>query len=98
MWRHSRRKNCTYSTSISANWHGYRERSRTRRNRILLRRPSSVTAVKRGPTGNRHVPQRFRNRQDAGRQLAASLDAYRNRPDVVVLGLPRGGVPVAYEV
>jgi len=44
------------------------------------------------------VPQRFRNRQDAGRQLAASLDAYRNRPDVVVLGLPRGGVPVAYEV
>lgn len=42
--------------------------------------------------------QRFRNREDAGRQLAARLDAYQNRPDVVVLGLPRGGVPVAYEV
>ena len=42
--------------------------------------------------------QRFRNRADAGRQLAARLDAYQNRPDVVVLGLPRGGVPVAYEV
>jgi putative phosphoribosyl transferase len=44
------------------------------------------------------VLQRFRNREDAGRQLAARLDAYQNRPDVVVLGLPRGGVPVAYEV
>jgi putative phosphoribosyl transferase len=44
------------------------------------------------------VLQRFRNREDAGRQLAARLDAYKNRPDVVVLGLPRGGVPVAYEV
>ena len=42
--------------------------------------------------------QRFRNREDAGRQLAARLDSYKNRPDVVVLGLPRGGVPVAYEV
>jgi putative phosphoribosyl transferase len=45
-----------------------------------------------------HVLQRFLNREDAGRQLAARLDAYKNRPDVVVLGLPRGGVPVAYEV
>ena len=44
------------------------------------------------------LQQRFRNREDAGRQLAARLDAYQNRPDVVVLGLPRGGVPVAYEV
>jgi putative phosphoribosyl transferase len=40
----------------------------------------------------------FRNRTDAGRQLAAELRAYANRPDVVVLGLPRGGVPVAFEV
>jgi predicted phosphoribosyltransferase len=41
---------------------------------------------------------RFRNRNDAGRQLAERLTAYANRHDVVVLGLPRGGVPVAAEV
>ena len=40
----------------------------------------------------------FTDRVDAGRQLAAHLDDYRNRDDVLVLGLPRGGVPVAYEV
>ena len=43
-------------------------------------------------------PQRFRNRTDAGRQLAETLAAYVNRPDVLVLALPRGGVPVAFEV
>lgn len=40
----------------------------------------------------------FRDRRQAGRLLAAELTAYANRPDVVVLALPRGGVPVAYEV
>lgn len=40
----------------------------------------------------------FENRSDAGRQLAQELMAYENRDDVVVLALPRGGVPVAYEV
>src|SRR5260221_4253296 len=40
----------------------------------------------------------FRGRTAAGRLLAAKLAAYANRPDVVVLALPRGGVPVAYEV
>ncbi len=40
----------------------------------------------------------FRNRSEAGRLLAELLDRYRGRPDVVVLGLPRGGVPVAAEV
>jgi erythromycin esterase-like protein/predicted phosphoribosyltransferase len=40
----------------------------------------------------------FVDRRDAGRSLAALLEHYRGRPDRVVLGLPRGGVPVAYEV
>lgn len=40
----------------------------------------------------------FRDRSDAGRQLASRLNAYQDRHDVVVLALPRGGVPVGYEV
>jgi len=40
----------------------------------------------------------FRDRSDAGRQLASKLMRYANRDDVVVLALPRGGVPVGYEV
>ena len=40
----------------------------------------------------------FRDRTDAGRQLAARLTRYADRTDVLVLALPRGGVPVAYEV
>jgi putative phosphoribosyl transferase len=42
--------------------------------------------------------RRFQDRTDAGRRLAVELAEYANRPDVLVLGLPRGGVPVAYEV
>jgi putative phosphoribosyl transferase len=40
----------------------------------------------------------FKNRRFAGQVLAQELAAYVNRSDVVVLGLPRGGVPVAFEV
>jgi putative phosphoribosyl transferase len=40
----------------------------------------------------------FRDRREAGRILASRLSEYADRPDVIVLGLPRGGVPVAYEV
>jgi len=38
----------------------------------------------------------FQDRRHAGRVLAGLLEHYRDNPDVVVLGLPRGGVPVAY--
>ena len=47
----------------------------------------------------RQQPRRvFRDRREAGQVLAALLDAYRGKPDVIVLGLARGGVPVAWEV
>jgi erythromycin esterase-like protein/predicted phosphoribosyltransferase len=41
---------------------------------------------------------KFHNRVDAGRQLARALASYTGRADLIVLALPRGGVPVAYEV
>jgi predicted phosphoribosyltransferase len=40
----------------------------------------------------------FRNRSEAGRLLAHLLEHYRERPNTLVLALPRGGVPVGYEV
>jgi putative phosphoribosyl transferase len=40
----------------------------------------------------------FQDRTDAGRQLAEELLSYAGRDDVIVLALPRGGVPVAFEV
>ncbi len=43
-------------------------------------------------------PERFASRVEAGRELAGLLSDYAGRDDVVVLGLPRGGVPVAAEV
>ncbi len=44
------------------------------------------------------MEQTFANRTEAGRLLAEKLGKYAEREDVIVLGLPRGGVPVAYEV
>jgi predicted phosphoribosyltransferase len=43
-------------------------------------------------------PRYFSDRSEAGRLLAGKLRTYNNRADVIVLALPRGGVPVAYEV
>jgi putative phosphoribosyl transferase len=40
----------------------------------------------------------YRDRSDAGKKLSRKLGRFRDRDDVVVLALPRGGVPVAYEV
>ncbi|WP_373139446.1 erythromycin esterase family protein [Mycobacterium marinum] len=48
---------------------------------------------------DRNAPRRvFRDRHEAGQVLADLLTAYRDRPDVIVLGLARGGIPVAWEV
>ena len=53
----------------------------------------------RGAGMRRHRPRRiFRDRREAGQVLAGLLEGYRDRDDVVVLGLARGGLPVAYEV
>jgi putative phosphoribosyl transferase len=40
----------------------------------------------------------FTNRTEAGQELARHLSKYANRPDVIILGVPRGGVTVAFEV
>jgi putative phosphoribosyl transferase len=44
------------------------------------------------------MANRLRNRTEAGQLLAKRLQAYANCPDVLVMGLPRGGVPVAFEI
>src|SRR5918994_6590922 len=44
------------------------------------------------------TPRPFRNREQAGRTLAERLKHYARRSDVVVLALPRGGIPIGLEV
>jgi predicted phosphoribosyltransferase len=46
----------------------------------------------------RYLIMLFRDRLQAGRYLATKLSNYANRPDTLVLALPRGGVPVAFEI
>src|SRR5688500_4716872 len=50
------------------------------------------------PAGSGDAPMRFRDRGHAGQALAVALSRHAGRADVVVLALPRGGVPVAFEV
>jgi len=57
-----------------------------------------VTTRSAGCSDESDMPTRFHDRAEAGQQLAAQLQDYAGRPDVIVLALPRGGVPVAYEV
>lgn len=52
----------------------------------------------RGLQRRNDMPMRFHDRADAGQRLAAQLQDYAGQADVIVLALPRGGVPVAYEV
>lgn len=50
------------------------------------------------PSGPGLYGQPFANRREGGAELARRLTTYAGRADVIVLGLPRGGVPVAYEI
>src|SRR5690242_12144361 len=49
-------------------------------------------------TARCHMPHIFNDRSEAGRELARNLRAYAERTDAVVLALPRGGVPVGFEI
>ena len=60
--------------------------------------PSELAARSGGAKTEAMIELPFRNRAEAGRVLARELRAFADRPDVVVLGLPRGGVVVAFEV
>src|SRR5215208_3027579 len=55
-------------------------------------------AVKVYSISRSRVMEKFEDRRHAGKELAEKLSEYKDYPDLIVLALPRGGVPVAYEV
>lgn len=65
--------------------------------KILRDRPEQPHAPA-NPKSQQNMKTQFLNRTEAGQLLAENLAAYANRQDVLVLALPRGGVPVAAEV
>lgn len=68
---------------------------------VAVRWAHAATAIAHHGTEERKgriVMDRFVDRADAGNQLASALRDYAGRTDIVVLALPRGGVPVAYPV
>jgi pimeloyl-ACP methyl ester carboxylesterase len=74
----------------------------TRRSRIC-RAPRSrlvwrTHADPRDNTRLKTMTETFQNRTEAGQLLAAELKRYAGEPNLIILGLPRGGVPVAFEV
>jgi len=67
--------------------------------RSLERAPRQLGSAVRGRTpGESAMRAKLQNRAHAGRLLTQKLSAYANRPDVTVLALPTGGVPVAREI
>lgn len=57
-----------------------------------------ISDALRSPNGGEIMSRKFHTRAEAGKMLARELTAYADCKDLLVLGLPRGGVPVAYEV
>jgi putative phosphoribosyl transferase len=53
---------------------------------------------RRRPGGKLNMAKRFRDRAKAGKLLAKELSKYPDRRDVLIPGLPRGGVPLGFEV
>jgi predicted phosphoribosyltransferase len=70
-----------------------RQRTPGRTAAALIGRQANRILIRRGV-----VMSLYENRRQAGEVLACALDGYRGRPDVAVLALPRGGVPVGFEV
>jgi putative phosphoribosyl transferase len=75
-------------------WFSYSRRASERTDLWQTRCGSSLYRTRRSFV----VPPYFRDRTDAGRHLAAALTEYADQPDLLILALPRGGVPVAFEV
>jgi predicted phosphoribosyltransferase len=58
----------------------------------------TIVSINPVQTELRELMALFKDRVDAGKKLARELSKYANRSDVLILALPRGGVPVAFEV